>query len=89
MTIVAYTALHYGSPYLGAAIRSIIDDVDRYYVFYSANGSHGTPGNSGIAASESRRNLFNIAQVAAGDKLNWVDGNWQHEGQQRDTIFAM
>ena len=36
MSVAAYTALHYGSPYLGAAIRSVIDSVDSYYILYAA-----------------------------------------------------
>lgn len=86
--IAAYTALHYGSPYLAYAIRSIIGDVDKYYVLYSATGSHGARGNGGLPESESREALQAIAQQEAGDKLEWIDGTWIHEGQQRDSIYG-
>lgn len=86
--IVAYTALHYGSPYLSYAIRSVIEHVDMYYVLYSPHGSHGTRNTLPLPESESRGNLYRIAQRAAGEKLYWIDGNWRYEGQQRDSIFS-
>jgi hypothetical protein len=83
---IAYTALHYGSPYLAQAIRSVIDAVDKYYVLYTQFGSHGTRNLTHLPISDSRNALMKIAHYAAGDKLVWVDGDWQHEGQQRDAI---
>lgn len=87
--IAAYTALHYGSPYLAYAIRSVIADVDKYFVLYSAHGSHGARGNGGLPESESREALQLIAYQEAGDKLVWIDGTWHNEGQQRDSIYAL
>lgn len=88
--IVAYTALHYGSPYLEYAIRSVIDQVDQYVVLYSRFGSHGTTGNgAGLPPSDHREQLQWICAQAAGNKLQWVDGNWTHEGQQRDFIHIV
>lgn len=86
--IAAYTALHYGSPYLAYAIRSVIADVDRYYVLYSPNGSHGTRSNAELPASDNRAALQEIARQEAGDKLEWIDGLWFNEGQQRDSIYG-
>lgn len=87
MTTVAYTALHYGAAYLPYSIRSLIDHVDEYCVLYTPVPSHGTPqATLPKPERESRQNLLQLAQLAAGNKLNWVDGDWRHEGQHRDTI---
>jgi len=87
MSVAAYTALHYGSPYLGAAIRSVIDSVDSYYILYAARGSHGTRNGRKLPASESKFELYRIAYEVAGDKLVWIDGDWTVEGNQRDSIY--
>lgn len=85
MKIIGFCALHYGATYLEASIKSVIDHVDAYYVAYSANGSHGTQINE--RCPETKADLLPIAIEAAGNKLHWYEGNWQYEGQQRDSIF--
>lgn len=87
--IVAYTALHYGSCYLSYAIRSVIDAVDKYVILYSVDGSHGVKSTMPLPQSESRERLENIAYRASQGKLEWVDGEWSYEGQQRDTIYTL
>lgn len=87
MNIVASIALHYGADYLGHAIRSIIEDVDSVIVLYSATGSHGH--QTHVPCPDTKDELYDIASAAAGDKLKWFDGNWQYEGQQRDSIFQI
>lgn len=82
--VVGFTALHYGRDYLSYAIRSIIDHIDEYHVAYSAIGSHGH--RTAIPCPETRAELYAIAQQAAGSKLRWHDGEWAHEGLQRDSI---
>jgi len=84
MKTIAYTALHYGKEYLGYAIKSVIDYVDEYWVLYSAIGSHGFRTNT--PCPDTREELYWIAQQVAGDKLHWIDGEWAHEGLQRDSI---
>jgi hypothetical protein len=83
---IAYTALHYGSPYLEYAIRSVIHTVDKFYVLYAAEGSHGAKVQERLPASERRANLYEIAERACNGKLVWIDGKWEYEGQQRDSI---
>lgn len=83
--IIAYTALHYGRDYLAYAIQSIIDYVEEYHVLYSAIGSHGH--RTAIPCPETRDELYAIASVVAGHKLRWHDGEWAHEGLQRDSIY--
>ncbi len=87
MKVIAYTALHYGKAYLGYAIRSIIDHVDEYHVLYSAVGSHGS--RTDRQCPDTRAELLGIAQVNAGNKLQWHDGEWAHEGLQRDAIHTL
>lgn len=83
----AYTALHYGSHYLEYAIKSVIHEVNHYYVLYASQGSHGAHTDQSLPPGESRAELQAIAHLAAGKKLVWVDGSWTNEGQQRDSIF--
>lgn len=86
MKIIAYTALLYGTDYLGWAIRSVIDSVDEYHVIYDMTG-HGSHGHvTDRICPDTREQLFAIAQTAAGDKLRWHDGAFAHEGYQRDAI---
>jgi hypothetical protein len=87
--IIAYTALHYGSPYLGYAIRSILPFVNEYHVLYTPLGSHSHRTNVPVPAGETRDHLHAIASLVAGNKLRWHEGNWRHEGDQRDTIFEL
>lgn len=87
MTIIAYTALHYGADYLGESIRSVIDHVDEYYVLYSAQGSHGH--RTDRPCPDSKETLVDIAYRAAGAKLRWYDGVWPYEGAQRETIHEI
>ncbi len=87
MKVIGYTALLYGADFLNHAIRSIIDDVDSYVILYSAHGSHGH--KTDAVCPDTRDELYEIAYNAAGDKLRWFDGNWDYEGQQRDSIFQI
>lgn len=84
MKVVGFTALHYGRDYLAYAIRSIIDHIDEYHVAYTAIGSHGH--RTQIPCPETRDELYAIASAAAGSKLRWHEGEWAHEGAQRDSI---
>lgn len=87
MKVIAYTALHYGKPYLEWAIRSVIDDVAEFHVIYSAIGSHGH--RSDAANPDSRDELYEIARRAAGFKLTWHEGVFPTEGAQRDQIYSL
>ena len=82
--VVGFTALLYGKDYLAWAIRSIIDHIDEYHIAYSPIGAHGH--RTEIPCPETREELYAIASAAAGNKLHWHDGEWAHEGLQRDSI---
>ena len=81
--VAAVTALHYGIDYLEDAIKSVIDAVDEFHILYSARPCHTVQTDE--PCPESREELYQIAERAAGSKLIWHDGNWLHEGQQRDA----
>jgi hypothetical protein len=83
--VIAYTALLYGREYLAYAIESIIDYVDEYHVLYASQGSHGH--RTSTPCPETRDELYAIASTVAGRKLRWHDGEWGHEGLQRDSIY--
>jgi hypothetical protein len=87
MKVIASVCLHYGKCYLNHAIRSIIDDVDSVIVLYSPVGSHGH--RTDIPCPDTRDELYQIAYQAAGEKLRWFEGDWLHEGEQRDSIFEI
>lgn len=87
MKVISYTALHYGSDYLYHAIRSVIDHVDEHVVLYSPVGSHGT--RTALPCPDSRQQMYDLAALAAGDKLRWVDGEWSDEGKQRESIHLV
>lgn len=87
MKFGAFTALHYGSDYLGYAMRSVaqIGLIDLWIVAYSSTGSHGTP--SMMPCSDSEDELKAIAVDAlsgTGAELLWYSGDWKVEGEQRD-----
>lgn len=85
--IIAQCCLHYGSDYLDASIRSIIDAVDEYWCLYTPQGSFGH--HTDLPCPDTREQLFAIAAAAAGDKLRWVDGVYHSESQHRDLIFQL
>lgn len=85
---VGYVCLHYGTCYLEWSIKSVIDDLDRLYVLYSPEGSHGHKSNH--PCPDKRADLLAAAQRGAGSKLEWVDaGVFGYEGQHRDTIHKL
>lgn len=85
--IVAYCPLLYGKSYLYWSIRSVINAVDKFYILYTPSGSYGF--STDIPCPDTRAELIRIAQLAAKDKLVWVDGNWNGEGRHRDTIYSL
>lgn len=87
MKVIACCVLHYGSDYLTSAIRSVIDDVDQFWVLYTGRGSFGH--QAAIPCPDTKERLFEIATEAAGDKLAWHSGDYANEGQHRDMIYKL
>lgn len=91
MKIVAYSALLYGSEFLEAAIKSVLDAVDEYWVIYSPLGCHNGSKPIQLPEGEDARTLYEIAHDTAGKRLHWYTeaNGWSSEGQQRDMIFKL
>lgn len=87
MKVVGCLALLYGLDTVETAIESVIDYVDTLYVLYALSPSHGHA--SDAPALEHAADLYEACRRAAGDKLHWYADNWEHEGKQRDTVYAL
>jgi hypothetical protein len=87
MRVEGLMVLHYGLDYIGSALRSIYDQVDRINIVYTPHPSHGTP--TSLPAPDSRENL-RAAALAAGPKMQWheVDRFYQ-EGPHRDYALSL
>lgn len=69
--IDALTRLHYGAPYLDAVIRSTEGLAERHWVVYT--DVHNFPGAPTIPCPDSRDQLYEIARIAGGERLRWVE----------------
>lgn len=83
MKVLAYCALHYGQEWLEWTIRSVIDFVDEYHVFYTPHPSHGTRTDKSLPDGEDRETLRAIA--LSFDDVVWHDvTQFYQEGDHRD-----
>lgn len=87
MKVISFTCLHYGTDYLGWALRSVIDHVNEAHVIYSPVGSHGH--HTDRKCPDTRDELYAIAWGAARDKLRWTEGTFRHEGEHRSHIHTV
>lgn len=86
MRIIGLTILHYGADYLAYALRSVAPFVDRHYILYTASGSHGH--RTERACPDTRHQLYREA-LRFTSNIEWVDGAWRTEGEQRDYIHQL
>ncbi len=87
--IVGFVCLHYGSDYLGYAIKSIYPCVDKILIAYSQAPSHG---HSSDMRNPDNREACHAAAFQFGDpqnKIQWIDGHWSQEGNHRDVVHTM
>lgn len=86
---VAFVCLHYGSDYLGYAIKPIYDSVDKIVIAYASQPSHGhsTP----LTNPDSRQACYDAAHMWGDpqNKIQWIDGNWKHEGLHRQIVWDL
>lgn len=87
MKIIGLTVIHYGADYLKYSIGSVINFVDEHYVIYSSQGSHGS--RTSEVCPDTREQLAALAIEAAGDKLRWVEKEFDNEGAQREYIHEL
>lgn len=71
MIIDALTRLHYGAPYLDAVIRSTEGLAERHWIVYTDVPNF--PGSPTIPCPDTRDQLYEIATIAGGDRLRWID----------------
>lgn len=83
MKTLAYIPLHYGKDYLGYAIESIKDHVDKIIILYTPTPSYGH--GSQITPIESEQELKDIA-FSASNKIQWESNTYHHEGEHRNHI---
>lgn len=82
MKVSAYVCLLYGKDYLAHAIRSVVHQVDEIVVAYTPTPSHGQ--RTDLSCPDSRDELHELAERAAGYKLRWHDSKgYHHEGLHR------
>jgi hypothetical protein len=85
--VIGFCALHYGKEYLPYVVHQIYPVIDELFIAYAPTPSHGHA--STLKCPDSKEELHN-AVFAHGDpqnKIKWYEGKWQHEGEQRDSIF--
>jgi hypothetical protein len=84
--IVANYILHYGCDYLAYSVKSIYDHVDKIFVVYTDQPSHGHGTN--LLNPETRADVMDALYVFGdpGNKIHVVDGRYAHEGQHRGVV---
>ena len=88
VSVLAYTVLHYGSPYIGYAIAAAAPLVDEFLVVYCAHPSFGTDNHAALPAGESESDLRNAAsQFVPESKITWQSGRWYSECDQRSVAI--
>ncbi len=87
MRTIGYCTLLYGSDFLEAAIRSVIDAVDALYVLYTPRGSFGH--QTDLPCPDSKQELMRIAMRAGRRKLVWHEGVYGSEVAHRDAIYDL
>lgn len=83
MKVVAYCPILYGKEYLRQAILSVLPVVDRIIFLYTSVGSYGH--HSEHPCPETEEELADIA--LSFPKVQWIAGQYTHEGEHRQTIF--
>lgn len=74
---IAYMVLHYGKPYMEAAIRAIYDQVDKIVILYTDQPSQGFTATT--ACPDTEAELMACCNPF-WDKIQWVLGRWGTEG---------
>lgn len=80
---LAYCMCHYGMPYLASAVESLYDQVDHFVIMYTDKPSQGWHTTS--ACPDTEEELLNSVNPWM-DKITWVSGNWDTEGDHHDAI---
>ena len=82
--LMAYIALHYGKDYVGYAIKSVYDQVDKIVIFYTQTPSYGH--REDVRCPETEEELRKVIYDCDPDnKIVWMKGWYGNEGQHRNS----
>lgn len=82
---VAWMILHYGRPYLKAAVAAIYPQVDKIVIAYTPEGSQNF--KTGTPPPDTEAEL-QAEVVDYMDKIEWFSGIWGTEGEHCDAARA-
>lgn len=80
---LCFMMLHYGLPYLEAALKAIKPQVDHIILFYAAKPSQGFV--TDMACPDDPGELKAIADKYGAE---WIEGNWATEGDHCGAVWA-
>lgn len=83
--VIAFCILHYGKPYLRAAVDALYPQVDKIVILYTPAPSQGFTTN--LVCPDRIEDLMKEVEEFT-DKIEWVDGNWQYEGDHVEAFRA-
>lgn len=84
---LAFMILHTGAPYLRYAVQSILPQVDKLMIFYSAKPSQGY--QTDMECPDTAEDLKVKVGEALGyprDKVEWIDGEWSTETDHVNAV---
>lgn len=84
---LAYMILHYGKPFLAAALEAICEQVDKIVILYTDQPSQGYMPE--MKCPDSMDDLMRVCNPF-WDKITWVQGRWGNEGDHVNAfrLFA-
>ena len=80
---IAFCILHYGRPYLAAAIESVYPQVDHIVILYTAHPSQGFTPSLPCPDTEDE---LRVEAAPFMDKITWVYGNWANETEHIHAV---
>lgn len=85
-SVAAWCICHYGKPYIAASVAALYDQVDKIFIAYTdkPSQSFGTT----MACPDTKEELLKEIEPYM-DKVEWMDGSWEHEWQHCDAARAM
>ena len=81
--ILGFCVLHYGIPYLAAAVEALYNQVDAIVILYTASPSQGF--QTAFICPDTQEELMEAVKPFK-DKIIWHEGTWQYEGEHVEAI---
>lgn len=86
MKIVSQTIAHYGSDYIGWALRSVAPFVDECLVFYTPQPSHGASTN--LVCPDTEKMMYAAIETCGVKNYRIIKGVYGDESIHRSAILA-